>query len=201
MGCIEIQEFYEESRSKKTRKRRTLANRPTDMIEEDIGAGADDNGNVQVFTDDRVVSPGQGSSAFLNFVPTTKIKGMEDWLEEEDQFKYVKPTQDFVIEKQVDEHLDFPPLLRAFVFPRGDISRFPPPKRSSLGTSSTFDINNLFRFLYVFFVILLSFRLLLDGRCLPPSCVGIKPTTYRIRLRFVRSSWWKVSGHITDSVS
>lgn len=148
MGCIDIQECYEESRSKKTKRRKTLANKPTDILEEDIGDGADDNEKMQVFSDDRVVSPGQASSALLNFVPTTKIKGMEDWLEEEDQFRYVKPTQDFVIEKQADEHLDFPPLLKAFVFPRGDISRFPPPKRSSLGTSSAFDI---FLFLSIIF--------------------------------------------------
>jgi len=139
MGCVDIQELFEQSCSKKNKNRKTPGNMPTDVIEKE-SVEDDDIENVQAFTDDRVITPGQSTSAYLNFVPTTKLRGMEDWLEEEDQFEYVKPTYDFVVEKKKDERLDFPSLLKAFVFPRGDISRFPSPKQSSFGTSSKFNI-------------------------------------------------------------
>ncbi|XP_046439372.1 5-methylcytosine rRNA methyltransferase NSUN4-like [Daphnia pulex] len=136
MGCMDIQELFEQSRSKKTKTRKTPENMPTDVLEKEAGVEDEESENFQELTDDRVISPGQTTSAYLNFVPTTKLKGMEDWLEEEDQFEYVKPTYDFVVEKQKDERLDFPSLLKAFVFPRGDISRFPSPKKSTFGTSN-----------------------------------------------------------------
>nr|CAH0111567.1 unnamed protein product [Daphnia galeata] len=136
MGCLDIQEIFEENRLlKKTKKRKKdPVNMPTNVIETSVED--DESEDLQMFSDERVIAPGQPNSAYLNFVPTTKLKGMEDWLEEEDQFQYVKPTYDFVVKKQKDERLDFPSLLKAFVFPRGDISRFPSPKRSSLGTSN-----------------------------------------------------------------
>lgn len=140
MGCMDIQELFEQSCSKKTKTRKTPENMPTDVLEKEAGVEDEESENFQELTDERVISPGQTTSAYLNFVPTTKLKGMEEWLEEEDQFEYVKPTYDFVVEKQKDERLDFPSLLKAFVFPRGDISRFPSPKKSTFGTSSKFSI-------------------------------------------------------------
>ena len=139
MGCLDIQEIFEENRLLKNTKKRKKdpVNMPTNVIETSVED--DESEDLQMFSDERVIAPGQPNSAYLNFVPTTKLKGMEDWLEEEDQFQYVKPTYDFVVKKQKDERLDFPSLLKAFVFPRGDISRFPSPKRSSLGTSSKFN--------------------------------------------------------------
>lgn len=104
---------------------------------------ADDSGsstntmehNDEVISE-RIINPGSANSALYNFMPATKLKGMEDWVEEDDQFKYLEQNTEFVVDKENDEGLVYPTILKAFMFPRGDISRFPQPKKSSLGTSS-----------------------------------------------------------------
>ncbi len=126
--------MFQENQYKKHKKRKPLSNKPT-IIEDKMVEAPDESYNLDNSID-RIVSPGQASSALFNFVPTTKLKGMEDWLEEEDQFQYIEKPSDFVVAKEEDARLNFPPLLKAFIFPRGDVSRFPRPKRSSLGTSS-----------------------------------------------------------------
>ena len=87
---------------------------------------------------DRVILAGspEMAAALSNFVPATKLKGMEDFLVEEDQLKYYEESAEFQVVQEEDDVICFPTLLRAFMFPRGDVSRFPPPKRSSYGTSS-----------------------------------------------------------------
>lgn len=132
LGCIDMHEAFEENRSKisgkKSRKRRGASNEQP-IVEEEVE-------DVSANLDDRVIPPGQPSSALNNYVPTSKMKGMEDWVEEDDQLKYLNQSSEFVLKKESDDHLQFPTLLKAFVFPRGDISRFPRPKRSSFGTSN-----------------------------------------------------------------
>jgi len=86
--------------------------------------------------DDRLIQPGTPSVGLYSFVPATKMKGMEDYVREEDQFQYLKQSPDFVVEVQPDEKLSIPPLLKAFVFARGDVTRFPKPKKTSLDTFS-----------------------------------------------------------------
>ena len=141
MGCISIQEvFKEENIAKKHRRKRThqLKTITQEPIKTEVPMEID---VPEVNPADRVIKPGEPSSAYLNYVPVTKLKGMEDWIEEDDQLKYVR-TDDYHIQKQEDEPLEFPPLLNAFVFPRGDITRFPSPDRSSLGTSSKWHFSN-----------------------------------------------------------
>lgn len=99
--------------------------------------------------ENRVIPPGQPSSALNNYVPTSKMKGMEDWVEEDDQLKYLNQSSEFFLKKEPDDHLQFPTFLKAFLFPRGDISRFPRPKRSSFGTSSKYFIV-MFYFIFSF---------------------------------------------------
>lgn len=136
MGCFDIHEVFNETSTKKLKRRKKQTNKLDNPEEQSTESNDIKDDELEINSDERVVSPGQTSSAFMNFVPTTKLKGMEDWMEEETQFKYVEPTYDFSAKKQADERLRFPSLLKAFVFPRGDVTRFPPPKRSSLGTSS-----------------------------------------------------------------
>lgn len=136
MGCIDIQEVFNDSLTNRKPRKKKLSNKITLNELANTDDEQDDIDDLESNNLDRVVAPGQASSAFRNFVPTTKLKGMEDWVEEEHQFKYIEPTADFVATSREDEPLQYPPLLKAFAFPRGDVSRFPPPKRSSLGTSS-----------------------------------------------------------------
>lgn len=140
MGCIDIQELFQENCSRKLRKRKKLTNKQLTIEEENPEKNEEEAEREAIAFEDRVVTPGQASASLLNFVPATKIKGMDDWVEEENQFKYIEPTYDFVVKKELDKKLQFPPLLKAFAFPRGDVTRFPPPKRSVLGTSSKLKI-------------------------------------------------------------
>ena len=87
-------------------------------------------------SEDRIISPGMSDASLYNFVPAKNLKGMETFVREEDQLKYMKQSADFTVARQPDEKLIYPPLLKAFVFVRGDVSRFPRPKKSSLGTFS-----------------------------------------------------------------
>ena len=130
--------YKENCTNQHTRNKKKLSNKSTDS--DTVAAESTSNEEeveiVESNSVERVIAPGQSTSAFQNFVPTTKLKGMEDWVEEDDQFQYIEPSYDFVATKKTDSLFDYPPLLKAFVFPRGDVTRFPPPKRSSLGTSS-----------------------------------------------------------------
>lgn len=146
-----MHEAFEENRSKisgkKSRKRKGPSNEQPNFEEE-----VDE---VSVNLEDRVIPPGQPSSALNNYVPTSKMKGMEDWVEEDDQLKYMNQSSEFVLKKIPDDHLQFPTLLKAFVFPRGDVSRFPRPKRSTFGTSSKYLSILIFQFHFILILFLL----------------------------------------------
>lgn len=86
----------------------------------------------------RLINPGDMSSAMHSFIPATKLKGMEDWVEDEDQLKYLQDDGEFTIVTKEELDLYFPTTLKPMIFPRGDISRFSPPKRGKLGTSGSF---------------------------------------------------------------
>jgi len=139
LGCIDIQELYEENQSaslykkkKNEKKTENPATLPVDNKEPNNESEVNDE---DVFSE-RVIRPGNANSALYNFMPATKLKGMEDWVEEDDQFKYLEQSSEFTADIVNDDTLLYPPILKAFMFPRGDISRFPRPKRSSLGTSN-----------------------------------------------------------------
>ena len=134
LGCVDIHEAFEENRKKISGKksRRRKGSSTEKSITDDETIEQDDS-----LEDERVISPGQTTSAMNNYIPATRMKGMEEWVEEEDQLKYLdNHNSEFVLKKEPDDHLQFPTLLKAFIFPRGDVSRFPNPKRSSFGTSS-----------------------------------------------------------------
>lgn len=117
--------------------RKSSANKNIQVQEADATADFNDNSKddaVSAF--DRVIGPGEANSAMFNFVPTSKLKGMEDWIDEGDQLQFVQQSKDFSVAIEPDDRLLFPPLLRAFTYPRGEIARFPSPSKSSLGTSS-----------------------------------------------------------------
>ena len=186
-----MHEAFEENRSKisgkKSRKRRGASNEQP-IVEEEVE-------DVSANLDDRVIPPGQPSSALNNYVPTSKMKGMEDWVEEDDQLKYLNQSSEFVLKKESDDHLQFPTLLKAFVFPRGDISRFPRPKRSSFGTSSKY-LKILFFIAFSYLIFL--YRLLLDGCGLFVTCPSLKLRTIGQSFRFMCSTRRKVFGHFAD---
>ena len=74
------------------------------------------------------------SVTMYNFMPTAKLKGMEDFVEESQYYEsYEKVDKDF-IKFTPCLKLHFPPHLRCFTYPRSDLSEFPRPRPGSLGT-------------------------------------------------------------------
>ena len=147
---------------------------------------------------ERVIRPGNANSALYNFMPATKLKGMEDWVEEDDQFKYLEQSSEFTADIVNDDTLLYPPILKAFMFPRGDISRFPRPKRSSLGTSSTtlkkfcfFGSNNW----------VCCNRLLFNGCRVAATSFSAESGADGQRLGSVRCPRRKILSHTANSVS
>lgn len=103
---------------------------------------------------DRLISA-ENSSALYEFIPATKLKGMEDFVLESEHYKYYSDQVDFPLEFIKDTDVHFPETLNMYTFEKGNISPFKPPKRGSTGVFSHY---------------------LMDGASLlPPLVLGIKP--------------------------
>lgn len=85
----------------------------------------------------RVINPTQsGTEATVmhDYIPSNKLKGLEEWIEETDVFTEVYQGDNEIglkIERQ-KELLSFPEMLKIFAFPKGNITDFPAPRRHEL---------------------------------------------------------------------
>lgn len=103
----------------------------------------------------RTIDTSAGADALHEFIPATKLKGMEDWVVESDHYKYYSSTTDFPLKIEMDDDLVFPENLNIFTYEKGNVSKFIRPKRSVNGVLSHF---------------------LMDGASiLPPLVLGIEP--------------------------
>ncbi|KAG4074464.1 hypothetical protein HA402_015753 [Bradysia odoriphaga] len=103
----------------------------------------------------RTIDTSAGSDVLQEFIPATKLKGMEDWIPESDHYKYYDTAADFPLKIETDADLVFPENLNIFTYVKGDVSTFTSPKRSVTGVLSHF---------------------LMDGASiLPPLVLGVEP--------------------------
>lgn len=103
----------------------------------------------------RMISAEVGTMGLQEFIPATKLKGMEDFIAESEHYQYYNTGVDFPLKFQIEESFEIPPTLDVYVYPKGDISRFSRPKNSSTKVLSHF---------------------LLDGASiLPPLMLNIQP--------------------------
>lgn len=103
----------------------------------------------------RTIDSSIGAAALHEFIPATKLKGMEDWVPESDHYKYYSSTTDFPLKIEMETDLVFPDNLNIFTYEKGNISTFVKPKRTVTGMFSHF---------------------LMDGASiLPPLALGIEP--------------------------
>ena len=79
---------------------------------------------------------GGAATALYDFVPSTVLKGMEDFVEESDYYQYYKQVSKDEVRTVVDPSLPWPSALRCYTFPRGVIQKLPAPKTGLLGTSN-----------------------------------------------------------------
>uniref|UniRef100_A0A0A9WF62 NOL1/NOP2/Sun domain family member 4 n=1 Tax=Lygus hesperus TaxID=30085 RepID=A0A0A9WF62_LYGHE len=72
------------------------------------------------------------ASALYEFVPTSKLKGKEDWVPESEHFQYFSTDDDCPIIREEQSLLEYPSQLKVFTFVTGCCDPFPRPKRDRL---------------------------------------------------------------------
>lgn len=103
----------------------------------------------------RLVDENFGTSGLYEFIPATKIKGMEDWVFESDHYRYYSSTMDFPLKIEMEKEFDIPEHLHMYTYEKGNVSDFVGPQKSSTGVLTHF---------------------LMDGASiLPPLALNIQP--------------------------
>lgn len=103
----------------------------------------------------RMISAEVGTMGLQEFIPATKLKGMEDFVVESEHYQYYNTGVDFPLQFEVEQSFEISKTLDIYVYPKGDISRFSRPIPSSTRMLSHF---------------------LLDGASiLPPLMLNIQP--------------------------
>lgn len=103
----------------------------------------------------RMISAEVGVMGLHEFIPATKLKGMEDFIPESNHYQYYNTAVDFPLKVEPETDFVFPKTLNLYMYPKGDISRFARPKNSSTKVLSHF--------------------LLDGGSILPPLMLNVKP--------------------------
>ncbi|XP_059617933.1 5-methylcytosine rRNA methyltransferase NSUN4 isoform X2 [Phlebotomus argentipes] len=104
--------------------------------------------------DSRIVDPAYGEGILYDFVPATRVKGLEDWVFESDHYKYYNANTDFPLKIEPELEFSFPDNLRIYTYEPCNISKFASPKKCITGSYSHY---------------------LLDGSSiLPPLALGLE---------------------------
>ncbi|KYN41109.1 Putative methyltransferase NSUN4 [Trachymyrmex septentrionalis] len=89
--------------------------------------------NKIALDENRIIQPNAGLSGLYEFVPATKIKGMENWILESQYYGYYKEGANFSVNIEKEVLLTFPQYLNIYTFEEKNDSRFPSPKKGSTG--------------------------------------------------------------------
>ncbi|XP_014206934.2 5-methylcytosine rRNA methyltransferase NSUN4 [Copidosoma floridanum] len=86
-----------------------------------------------VTSKDRIISPAcaESSSFLYEYVPATKLKGMEDFVLESEHYNYYTQGADFRIKIEKENDMNFPDHLLLYTFEEGNNTKFPKPKTGS----------------------------------------------------------------------
>lgn len=90
------------------------------------------------FDYNRMISAEIGANGLQEFIPATKLKGMEDYVTESEHYQYYSTTVDFPLKFEVENDFKFPATLNLYAYPKSDISRFSRPKRDNTNTFNHF---------------------------------------------------------------
>ncbi|CRK86493.1 CLUMA_CG000001, isoform A [Clunio marinus] len=152
---IEINELYGEKERYHTSDLKTSSKTKEIDYKKPLSKVIEENSEIDC---NRVVNPDFGNAGLQEFVPATKIKGMEDWLLESDHYQYYSNTADFPLKIEMVQEFKVPENLQLFTYEKGNISSFRTPSRCSTGVFSHF---------------------LMDGASiLPPLALDIQPNDY-----------------------
>lgn len=86
----------------------------------------------------RMISAEVGGMGLQEFIPATKLKGMEDYVVESKHYQYYNTTVDFPLKFEPETDFVFPKTLDIYLYPKGDISRYSRPEPGSTGALSHF---------------------------------------------------------------
>lgn len=107
---------------------------------------------------ERLIDPEYGTTGLHEFIPATKIKGMEDWVFESDHYRYYSNTTDFPLKIDMEYGFKIPENLQLYTYENGNVSTFRNPRKTSTGVFSHF---------------------LMDGASiLPPLVLNVQPGDY-----------------------
>lgn len=76
---------------------------------------------------------GLNSASLYEFVPSTKLKGREDFVPESKHFSYYNTADDFPVEVVPENKLNFPEHLQVYTFENANTTEFRPPASGSTG--------------------------------------------------------------------
>ncbi|KAF7396121.1 hypothetical protein HZH66_006983 [Vespula vulgaris] len=93
---------------------------------------AEDSNDVNIDSN-RIVLPSDGLTGLYEFVPVTKLKGMEDWVLESEHYEYYQKASDFKIPVEKEKILSFPKHLKLYTYEEFSEEKFPAPKKGSTG--------------------------------------------------------------------
>lgn len=86
----------------------------------------------------RLIDPNEGTAGLHEFIPASKLKGMEDYVSESDHYKYYNTSADFPLTIEMEHNFEIPENLNIFSYERGNVSDFRPPRTCSTGVLSHF---------------------------------------------------------------
>ncbi|XP_076675344.1 5-methylcytosine rRNA methyltransferase l(2)10685 [Andrena cerasifolii] len=82
---------------------------------------------------DRIIESSINIAALHEYVPATKIKGLNDWVLESDHYDFYKKGADFKVDIVEESVLPIPVHLHAYSFDKGSDAMFPSPRKGSTG--------------------------------------------------------------------
>lgn len=89
-----------------------------------------------VIDESRMIDPSIGltSEALYQYLPATKLKGMNDWVPESTHYSYYSKIVDFPLTIEPETELQYPEHLKVFTYEMdSELKMFPEPKRSQTG--------------------------------------------------------------------
>lgn len=88
----------------------------------------------------RIIDPRKSVTAATldEFIPCTKLKGIDNWISETQHYEFYKKSLDFPINVDVEDYLNFPEHLNIYTYSKSDVTSFPQPQVSQTGVLNYF---------------------------------------------------------------
>lgn len=79
------------------------------------------------------IKDGLSTSTLYEFIPASKIKGIDKMMSESTQLEYYKQSVDFPIAVEKESSFDFPDHLKVYTYEKCNVTSFPHPKKGRTG--------------------------------------------------------------------